>query len=116
MTGLMLTLAACNGRKQALPSTDFSDYVEAYTGGIISEEGTIRIRLAAPAYVQPEDGLFTFSPALEGTVRWVQNDLVEFVPNQDALQPGKTYKASFHLGKILPVKDKASQVFPSFSP
>ena len=25
MTGLMLTLAACNGRKQALPSTDFSD-------------------------------------------------------------------------------------------
>ena len=112
LTGLLLVLAACNGRKQALPSTDFSDYVEAYTGGIISEEGTIRIRLASPAYVQPEDGLFTFSPALEGSLRWVQNDLVEFVPNQDALQPGKTYKVSFHLGKVLPVKDKASQVFP----
>ena len=116
LTGLLLVLAACNGRKQNLPSTDFSDYVEAYTGGIIPEESTIRIRLAAPAYVQPEDGLFTFSPALEGSLRWVQNDLVEFVPDQDALQPGKTYKASFQLGQVLPVADKAYKVFPfSFS-
>ena len=109
---LALLAAACSGPRKDLPSTDFSNYVQAYTGGVISEGSTIRIRLAAPAQVQPEEGLLTFSPALSGRLRWAEGDLVEFIPDQDALQPGKTYKASFQLGKVLPVREKDRKVFP----
>lgn len=108
----LLILAACTGRQAVLPDTGFSDYVSAYSGGVIPEDGTIRILLAVPAGARPEDGLFSFSPALPGSLRWVSGDMVEFVPDQGALVPGRTYKASFDLSKVRTVRDKKFKSFP----
>ena len=50
----------------------FSKYIESYTSGIISKEGTIRIRLAGQVpttHVQNDklpDNVFDFSPSIKG--------------------------------------------------
>ena len=108
----LLFLAACTNRQASLPDTVFSDYVSAYSGGVIPENSTIRIQLVRPATVRPDDGLFTFSPALSGSMRWISDEMVEFVPDQGSLQPGQTYKAAFALSKVIAIKDKKYNAFP----
>ena len=107
----LLALAACSRRQTIIPDTDFTGYVSAYSGGVIPEDGTIRIQLAFPAEARPENGLFSFSPSLDGSLRWVSGDMVEFVPDQGALVPGRTYKASFDLSKVRTVRDKKYKTF-----
>ena len=108
----ILFLAACGGRKEVLPDTAYMEYVTAFTGGTLPEGSTIRVQLTRPAEARPQEGLFTFSPSLAGSIRWVSDDLVEFIPDQNALVPGQRYKATFALGATLPVRDRKYSQFP----
>ncbi len=102
----ILLLQACTQRKDITPSGEFSPYIKAYTGGVISTQSTIRIELAQDQPVVDlndlEDNPFSFSPSLDGKAHWIDNHTLEFVPD-DGLQPGTLYNATFRLGDFVKV-------------
>ena len=106
----VLVFASCGPKKASEPSAqDFAPYIKAFTGGIVTEDATIRIELAEDATEQPTDGLFSFKPSIKGSVKWNGPQSVTFVPEDGSLKVGQTYKASFALGKLIP---GAPEVFP----
>lgn len=99
-TGLFLLIMMTVGlysctrtQKDIIPSADYAPYVNAYTGGVISQNSTIRIELT---HDQPmvdmnnelKSNPFSFSPSLKGKAYWVSNNTIEFVPEEGALKPG----------------------------
>ena len=91
-------LFACGPKKTAqTPSAEaFAPYIKAYTGGIVAPDAQIRIELMEEAASQPTEGLFTFTPSVQGHVKWNSATSVTFVP--DTLLPGKQYAVRFFLG------------------
>ncbi|MCK7557831.1 hypothetical protein MKQ70_23615 [Chitinophaga sedimenti] len=104
MAALLFLFACRSARKVIDPA--FAKYVEAYTTGIISKQSPIRIQLAGPssephaANEEVSSDLFDFSPAIKGKAYWVDASTIEFRPNEN-MAPGKAYKATFKLGKVI---------------
>ncbi len=99
----VIAFAACGPKKAAEPSAhDYAPYIKGFTGGIVTQDATIRIELAEDALDQPVEGLFSFKPSLKGSVKWNGPQSVAFVPEDGALKVGQTYKATFALGKLIP--------------
>ncbi|WP_236652688.1 alpha-2-macroglobulin family protein [Chitinophaga vietnamensis] len=105
----------------------FAKYIEAYTAGIISKQSAIRVHLAGQVNVthtqnEPlEKQVFDFSPSIKGKSYWVDATTIEFRPDEN-LQPGKTYQATFKLGKVMDVPGDLKEfdfefkvIKPSFS-
>jgi len=86
----------------------YSKYVEAYTSGVISKRGTIRIQLASGITTlhhtnDPEEReLFGFKPSIKGKAYWIDARTIEFRPDEH-LTPGKLYEVSFKLSKLIQV-------------
>ena len=111
LTALFAVLTACSPKAAGPLDPAFASYVAAYTGGVVSDGTSIRIELATPVPMErQESGLFSFSPKLSGSERWLSPTVVEFVP--DAWKPGTVYEGSFQVGKVLDVKERECQVFP----
>ena len=91
--------AICCNRDYQEPSAEFSQWIEAYTGGIIDEGSTIKVVLTCDAADNLGDPgkAFSFSPDIKGNVRISDRKTVEFIPDDGALKPGTCYKASFRL-------------------
>ncbi len=94
----------------------FGKYIEAYTSGVVSKNGTIRIKLASSVQISHQQNgsvdpdLFDFSPEIDGAAQWIDECTLEFKPKR-SLDPGKTYAASFKLGKVIEV----DEAYKSFS-
>ena len=90
----------------------------AYTGGVISSQGTIRIELAQDLPVvnlnELEKNPFSFSPALDGKAHWLDNHTIEFTPDEGALQSGELYNGVFRLGDFVAVKEGLEEFRFSF--
>ena len=107
-------LSACShsqNRKDVLPSAEYAPYVNAYTGGVISQNSAIRIELTkdqsmVDLHNELKDNPFRFSPSLKGKAYWVSNNTIEFVPEEGALRPGTFYEATFRLGDFVEVDSK----------
>lgn len=115
---LCFTGASCSRPKLSdTPSMEYASLVKAYTGGIISESSKVRVELLSGVPgVQSGDPapskLFSFSPSLKGSAKWVSPNIVEFVPDQGALKAGQIYKCNFYLNKIIKGVDKRLAKFP----
>ena len=125
-TGLFLlimmtvSLYSCTRtQKDIIPSADYAPYVNAYTGGVISQNSTIRIELT---HDQPmvdlnselKNNPFSFSPSLKGKAYWVSNNTIEFVPEEGTLKPGTLYEGTFQLGDFIEVDKKLKEFNFSF--
>ncbi|HYK47947.1 MAG TPA: MG2 domain-containing protein, partial [Parafilimonas sp.] len=105
---------SCN-KKTKLIDVDpaFSQYIDAYTSGVISKKNTIRLVLAADASTthtlneNVKETLFEFSPAVAGEAYWIDARTIEFKPEKD-LTPQQLYEVNFKLGKVLHVPSKFS--------
>ena len=103
LLAVAFAFAACGPKKAVEPSAqDFASYIKAFTGGIVTEDATLRVDLTEDAVEQVSDALFSFKPALKGSIRWNSPQSVSFVPEDGALKVGQTYKATFALGKLIP--------------
>lgn len=86
----------------------FAPYVEGYTTGVISREGTLRVRLASQVNTLHETNtedtrnLFTLHPGVKGKTRWIDARTVEFIPEAH-LDPSRTYQVTFDLEKVAEV-------------
>ena len=125
-TGLFLLIMITVGlysctrtQKDIIPSADYAPYVNAYTGGVISQNSTIRIELT---HDQPmvdlnselKNNPFSFSPSLKGKAYWVSNNTIEFVPEEGTLKPGTLYEGTFQLGDFIEVDKKLKEFNFSF--
>lgn len=85
----------------------FNEFINAFTGGIVSSNANITIQLRTPLpddWVESGevDGLFSFSPSLSGKTVVKNATTVTFIPD-DLMKSGELYKASFTLGKVADV-------------
>lgn len=103
LTMMIVCISSCTrSQKDIIPSAEYAPYVNAYTGGVISQGSTVRIELT---HDQPmvdmnnelKDNPFSFSPSLKGKAYWVSNNTIEFIPEEGALKPGTFYEGTFHL-------------------
>lgn len=125
-TGLFLLIALIAGfascthnRKDILPSAEFAPYINAYTGGVISQNSTIRIELAQDQPMvdtnnELKDNPFSFSPSLKGKAYWVSNNTLEFIPEEGALKSGTLYEGTFRLGEVMKVDENLEKFNFSF--
>ncbi len=103
-------LFSCQQQTPRPPRIDpgFTPYIAAFSAGQLSRQDGIRIRLteAFPEPVdmsEPIDGkLFEISPSLKGSAYWIDEQTVEFRPDEN-MKSGTTYRVDFALEKILDV-------------
>jgi uncharacterized protein YfaS (alpha-2-macroglobulin family) len=92
----------------------FSEYITAYTSGIVPANGIIEVRFtpefAEKAKKQPTTGLFTFNPLIKGKAEWTDETTLVFRPSK-LLDPGKTYRGELNLSRIGEVTERL-QIFP----
>jgi hypothetical protein len=113
---LIISLFSCKKKSQWIEvDPAFSQYIDAYTTGVISKASTISIQLAADANTthtvgeEVKEKLFDFSPAVKGKAYWLNARTIEFKP--DAwLETDKVYEVNFKLGKVTKVPDKFSDL------
>lgn len=110
---LALILATgCSKRSGKIVSADFTQYVSAYTAGLIQDGGAIRIEFvsdidgAEPGKDVPK-GLLSISPKVSGKAVWTSKSALEFVPDENAMARGREYRVSVALDKIFKIGDKA---------
>ena len=123
---IVVALFGCRKKTVVFADEEFSQYIHAYTSGIISKKSVFRIQLAAdapsPHSVNEtiQEPLFSFSPSVKGNAYWADARTIEFKPAED-LTPNELYTAEFNLGKVIEVPSKfkifnfsAEVIKPSF--
>lgn len=117
---MIVSFSSCTRtQKDIIPSAEYAPYINAYTGGVISQNSTIRIELT---HEQPmvdlnnelKENPFSFSPSLKGKAYWVSNNTIEFVPEEGTLKSGSLYECTFQLGKFVEVDKKLKEFNFSF--
>ncbi|RZK79022.1 MAG: hypothetical protein EOO92_10085, partial [Pedobacter sp.] len=95
-------------------------YIESFTSGTISKRNTIKVHLTNPVNgmvdvgVPDKRNLFDFSPSIKGKSYWLDNQTIEFRPDEP-LQSGETYDATFALSKVAQVEDNLEDFDFSFT-
>jgi uncharacterized protein YfaS (alpha-2-macroglobulin family) len=88
------------------PDPAFAAYISAFTSGNINRDGSIKIQLAAhftdSSKMQNVENLFSFSPKIKGTTRWVDERTIEFKPDNN-LPSNTKYEVEFKLNKLIDV-------------
>ncbi|MBU2650285.1 MAG: hypothetical protein KKA81_05075 [Bacteroidetes bacterium] len=107
---LLALLTYCERTGVSSPESDleFSEYISAYTSGVVSRKSPVRVVLAFPLQITqdalPKD-IITFNPDVKGQVILLNDRTIEFRPDKD-FRPGTEYTAVFELGKIAGVSNK----------
>ena len=113
---LMVSLFSCK-KNEAWIEVDpaFSQYIDAYTTGVVSKTSTISIQLASDANTthtvgeEVKENLFDFSPSVKGKAYWLNARTIEFKP-ESWLATDKIYEVKFNLGKVTKVPEKFSDL------
>ena len=120
-----IAAVSCGQKAGQSPDPGFSTWISAYSGGVLQTDATVKVVLNTPisALMQGQDSrtaitdqkaldrLFSFSPAMSGTVRIAGEDIVEFIPDKGEMKPGTSYRASFRLGDLTDTGDSGLDVF-----
>ncbi|MFK8037076.1 MAG: alpha-2-macroglobulin [Crocinitomicaceae bacterium] len=104
--------------EQIIVDPGFSNYVNAFTSGVMSNSDNIKVVLIQPVEnANPGEPLtenvFSFHPKIEGQAYWLDQQTIEFRPSQK-LSSGQHYKATFHLGKLLSVEESFDEMVFGF--
>ena len=105
-----LTGSSKYGIEQTKINPEFAQYISAFTTGYISSGSTVKIKFASELQQTVElntpvaEKLFSFEPEIAGDAYWIDGQTIEFRP-KERMPAGQLYKASFHLNKLLEVKD-----------
>lgn len=117
---IVCVLSSCaESRKDIIPSSEYAPYVNAYTGGVVSQSSAIRIELAQDQPMvdlnnELKENPFSFSPSLKGKAYWISNNTIEFVPEEGALKPGRFYEGTFRLDEFVEVNSRLKEFNFSF--
>ena len=104
-----LTGSSNNSLNSPKINPEFAGYISAFTTGYISSGSTIKIKLSSAFSSDTElntalqEEYISFDPEIKGETVWKDAQTLEFKPTE-RLKPGQTYKATFHLNKLVEVK------------
>jgi alpha-2-macroglobulin len=105
-------LFACKNKKPVSDSVAYSEFIAAYTSGVIGISDDIRIDLVSnPKESIPEElpaDLIQIDPAVAGKTTLVDGRSIIFHPEKP-LQSGQSYHFTFNLGLIRAVPEKLRQ-------
>ncbi len=108
----LIIFPSCNKKNKPVDvDPSFSQYIDAYTSGIVSKTTAIKIKLAADASTTHPVGeavdknIFNFSPSVKGKAVWLDARTIEFQPDEN-LMADKLYQVTFNLGKVTHVPPK----------
>jgi uncharacterized protein YfaS (alpha-2-macroglobulin family) len=116
----VLTLIACvfliacstRNKKQVSDTVAFTQYISAYTSGVISINDDIQLDLnSAPNEAIPEQlpaDLFQFEPSVTGKTTITNGHLLIFHPDKP-FGSGQIYSVTFNLGLLKAVPEKLKQ-------
>ena len=110
---LLFAFFSCNQSEKRKIKTDveFSNYVQAFTSGVVSNRATISVYLSQPVDTKSDFvNLFKFSPEIVGESVLVGDRVFEFRP-AEPMKSGTKYSAEFALGKVVNV-DKKLEIMP----
>ena len=103
-------LAGCQNNNapagEASGVVEVNRFVYAYTSGVISRGDVIRVRFAQPAVTagqvgeQAQKGLLSFSPDIDGSANWEDEQTLVFQP-EEWLPTGQAYQARVNLTKVI---------------
>ena len=104
----------CSNKKVTSSQSEFTEIISGYSAGLLSNSSSIKVRLMEPidnAFQEQlsNEKLFSFEPNLSGSINWIDNYTVEFIPS-DFLPSGTEFNVNFSVSKILPEKN-----IPDFS-
>lgn len=110
---IILFAASCSDDKnisRIIVDSGFSNYVNAFTSGVISSNSELKIVLLQPQEnIKPGDrineNVFSFDPDIPGTAYWEDNQTIIFKPDEK-LPSGEHFVVEFELGKILNVPEE----------
>ena len=104
-----LILFACGEKSNSPKAIDpaFTNYISAFTGGVISNQASIKIQLTesvknAVANEELAEDVFDFSPNLEGKATWVDDRTIQFQPSE-LIPSGQIFDVEFELGELVDV-------------
>ncbi|NMA73398.1 MAG: alpha-2-macroglobulin [Bacteroidales bacterium] len=118
---LSFFIYACSNKKVVdpiIPSCEFSPYISAYTGGIITKNTPIQIEFTqdqsgVELYKKVKVNPFKITPKIEGEVHWVNANTLEFTPSEN-LKSGEHYIVDFNLNQFISVPKELSTFTFSF--
>jgi uncharacterized protein YfaS (alpha-2-macroglobulin family) len=105
-----LFLPGCLQTGKTADPAEYAEYVSGYTSGVISKKDPVRIKLVK-GNLKFEIGkeipgeIITFSPQVKGKAYLYAEDIIEFRPESE-WPSGKSFTASFNLGKVQDVPAK----------
>ena len=87
---LIIAFASCKPKDTAPPKIDsaFSEYISAFTAGVVSRDASVRILLAEDYEGEKTIGepiketLFSFDPPIKGTATWLDNRTIDVKPEE----------------------------------
>ena len=115
---VLASIVSCSDRA-VTPSYEFSSWIRAFSGGVLKSDSSVKVLFSCEvpgdrmnSMSQEElDALFSFTPRLAGSVRFVGNDAVEFIPEAGELSAGEKYRAVFHLERLFDVPGRYFKEF-----
>ena len=119
---VLITLCRCGDSQNDVASIvvdpGFSNYINAFTSGVISKNENIKVELLQPYQAAKigkpvSESLFSFSPDIEGQAYWLDQQTIEFRPNKK-LSSGQAYEATFYLEKLVEVPDDFKEMVFGF--
>ncbi len=115
LTSIVSFFASCNKSDKWIEvDPAFSQFIDAYTTGVVSKTTSIRIQLSTDASTTHAVGeavnenLFDISPSVKGKAFWLDARTIEFKPAK-WLKPNQQYNVSFKLDKVTKVPSKFAQ-------
>ena len=102
---LISFLNNCSNKKIVAPQSEFTEIISGYSAGLLSNNSSVKVRLMEPIEEAnqeklSEEKLFSFNPDLSGSINWVDDYTVEFIPD-DFLPSGQEFNVTFSVSKIL---------------
>ena len=107
---LSIFIFSCGNKEKLQTSNiaDFYQYISAFTGGEISKNASIIVKLKQKLIEKKDlkaDDLFKFSPAVKGSLSFPDEYTIEFIPDEK-LESGEDYLVDFKLEKLFEVDEK----------
>lgn len=115
---LPLLLIGCSENSSQMEKitvdSGFSNYVSAFTSGVVSNRDNIKVILVQPhpsaeAGAVVSEKVLSFDPSLDGEAYWLDSQTIEYRPTE-RLESGKAYTAHFALNKLQEVPSEFEEM------
>ena len=95
---------SCSNKKVNTPKSQFTELISGYSAGVLSNNNSITVKFMDPVSLSLREesvnrALFSVSPNVKGVINWVDENTLEYIPN-DLLPSGREFDVTFFVDKL----------------